>query len=146
MGIVNKLFGSLLGGSKPASRITIKDLSDELEKLKDGNSKYDFFGIVSAGVDCIYFVNEGDRFQIEFEAMEEDQVPYIKKLKEFADSNGFASSMTTYGNKSNYSSSDEAPVIRIETHTNTEATVEIAKKIQSMVFQNGDDIEYDVVP
>lgn len=145
MGIVNKLFGSLLGGSEPASRITIRDLSDELEKLKDGNSKHDFFGIVSAGVDCIYFVSEGGRFQIEFEAMGEDQLPYIAKLKEFADSNGFASSMTTYGNKSSNNSS-EAPVIRIETDSDTETTVEIAKKIQSTIFHNSDDTEYDVVP
>ncbi len=78
--------------------------------------------------------------------MAEDQIPYIAKLKEFADSNGFASSTTTYGNKSRNVSTEDAPVIRIETNSDTKTTVEIARKIQNTIFHNNDDTEYDVVP
>lgn len=146
MGIINRIFGSLLGGDTRASQITMAELSTELTKLKEGMREFDFFGIVADGVDCLYFVSEGDIFHIEFEAMEEDQIPYIARLKEFAVSNGYSSSMTTYGNTPNYDSTEDAPVIRIETNSDVETTVEIAKKIQNTIFHNTDDTEYGVVP
>ncbi len=146
MGIINRIFGSLLGGDTRASKITMAELSTELTKLREGKREFDFFGIVADGLDCIYFVSEGNLFQIEFEAMEEGQIPYIAKLKEFADSNGFASSMTTYGNKPNYNSTEDAPVRRIETNSDVNTTVDLARKIQNTIFYNTDDTEYGVVP
>lgn len=137
------MFGETTG---QASAITIGKLSDELERLQEGKTEFDFFGITSNGIDCIYFVRDGENFQIEFEAMSENQVPYIEKLKEFASLNSLTTSMTTYGNKPHYFSDVDAPVIRLETNSDTEKTVEFARSIQNNLFGNGDATEYDIVP
>ena len=39
-----------------AARITIDKLPDVLRNVQAGNTDYDFIGICSNGVDCIYFV------------------------------------------------------------------------------------------
>src|SRR5690606_21498923 len=67
-----------------AKKIKINQLNEELKLLKEGKTEYDFIGITSNGIDCIYFIKENDVFQIEFEAMIEKQISYIEKLKDFA--------------------------------------------------------------
>lgn len=129
-----------------AKQITISKLQEELQKLKDGKTEYDFIGITSNGIDCIYFVKEGDKFQIEFEAMSEEQIPFIVILNEFAGSNGFKSIMTSYGNKPSYSSTENAPVIRILTNSNLLKSAEIGETIQKTIFKNTAKTVYDVVP
>ncbi len=49
-----------------AKQITITQLAKELELLRAGKTEFDFIGITSNGVDCIYFINNKDRFNIEF--------------------------------------------------------------------------------
>ena len=51
-----------------AARVTVDKLPDVLRKVQAGNSDYDFIGICSNGVDCIYFVLEDGKFHIDFEA------------------------------------------------------------------------------
>lgn len=146
MGILNRIFGSFGGRTKIARRVTLNDLSGELEKLKSGNTEFDFLGITSYGTDCIYFVQAGEKFNIEYEAMTEEQLPYIEKLKTFGDVNGFESSMSSYGNKPHFESNEDAPVIVIRTDSDTIKTVEIATSIQNTIFNNNEWTEYDVVP
>lgn len=67
-----------------AARITIDKLPDVLRNVQAGNTDYDFIGICSNGVDCIYFVLENGKFYIDFEAMGKEQLPYIDTLKQFA--------------------------------------------------------------
>ena len=43
-----------------AARITIDKLPDVLRNVQAGNTDYDFIGICSNGVDCIYFVSYPD--------------------------------------------------------------------------------------
>lgn len=128
-----------------AKQIKITGLKEELNHLKQGKTEYDFIGITSNGIDCIYFMNDGDKFQIEFEAMTESQIPFIDKLKAFASQNGYESEMTTYGNKPQYNS-PQAPVLKIRTNSNLEESVAIGQEIQRDVFGNGEHTVYEVVP
>ena len=129
-----------------AEKIKIDGLGKALTKLKDGQPEFPFLGITSNGVDCIYFVPENGHFDVEFEAMASNQVPYIAKLKSFADSNKFESFMTTYDNKPNYESDKSAPVIHIETKASLEETARLGERIQGEIFKNDKDTIYEVVP
>ena len=160
MGILSNIFGKITrkrnkssdGGTKSsagffsAKRITITQLEGELELLRKGKTEFDFFGIHSNGVDCIYFTKVDDKFNIEFEAMHEDQIPFIEKLKEYARSKGFQHSVTTYGNRPHYDSVKDAPVVRLETKTNLKETAKIGSDMENVIFGNNDETEYEVVP
>ncbi len=128
-----------------AKQIRLTELNAELKLLEQHKTEFDFIGITSNGTDCIYFVKDSNKFQIEFEAMGKDQIPFIDKLKTFSVQNGYETQMTTYGNKPQYNS-PEAPVLRILTNSDLEETSAIARKIQRDIFNNGDDTKYDVVP
>ncbi len=128
-----------------AKQIEIAQLGGELKLLEKNKTEFDFIGITSNGIDCIYFVKDSGKFQIEFEAMTNQQIPYIDKLKTFATQNGFEIKMTTYGNKPQYDAK-EAPVLKIITNSNLEKTAEIGQKIQKDIFNNQAETKYDVIP
>jgi hypothetical protein len=128
-----------------AKSIEIAQLGAELKLLEQNKTEFEFIGITSNGIDCIYFVKDSGKFQIEFEAMLAQQIPYIEKLKIFAAQNEFEIQITTYGNKPQYDAK-EASVLRIITNTNLEKTAEIGQKIQKEVFSNQAETMYDVVP
>jgi len=117
-----------------------------LTKLQNGQSEFDFVGITSNGIDCIYFMPEKDRFNIDFEVVAKDQLPYVDKLKVFAEANKFKTSVTTYGNKPNFQSGKPAPVIHLKTNSSVEEVAKLAEKIQSEVFRNNRDTVYEIVP
>ena len=129
-----------------AKRIIISDLPTALNQLKNGKTEYNFIGITSNGVDCIYFVFENEKFNIEFEAMTEKQIPFINELKTFAASKGFHILMTTYNNKPKYISSEPAPVVRIETNSTIDEIYKIGSDIQIQIFKNNSETVYDIVP
>lgn len=129
-----------------AERIKINGLQNALIKLQNGKTEYQFIGITSNGIDCIYFVYENGKFNLEFEAMGADQLPYIDKLKDFATSNSFKCIMTTYNNKPLYKSDKPAPVLRIETNSTLDDIARIGERIQSEIFKNNNETVYDVVP
>ena len=128
-----------------AKLIQITQLDEELKLLEQNKTEFDFIGITSNGIDCIYFVKDNDKFQIEFEAMTEQQIPYIDKLKTFATQNGFEVQMTTYGNKPKYNA-EEATVLKIVTNSNLKNTAEIGNKIQKEIFGNKTETKFEVVP
>jgi hypothetical protein len=128
-----------------AKQIEIAQLNGELKLLEQNKTEFDFIGITSNGIDCIYFVRDNGKFQIEFEAMTSNQIPYIDKLKTFANQNGLEIQMTTYGNKPYYDAK-EAPVLKIIINSNLEKTAEIGQKIQKEIFNNKAETKYDVVP
>ena len=129
-----------------AEQIKIGQLRNALEKLKNGKTEFDFIGITSNGVDCIYFIYENEKFDIDFEAMTAEQIPYIEKLKRFADDNSYKTEMTVYGNKRNDKPTETAPVIHIETNLNIDDVSVLGTKIQNEVFGNNQETVYDVVP
>jgi hypothetical protein len=129
-----------------AEQIKIDGLMGALTKLQNGQTEYQFIGITSNGVDCIFFVYENGIFNLEFEAMGKDQLPFIDKLAEFSKSNNFKNLMTTYNNQPNYQSDKPAPVLRIETNATIDEVTRLGAKIQSEIFLNDDKTVYDVVP
>lgn len=154
MGLLNGILLLLGCGNKSnktessfqkAKKIEIVELISELKLLEQNKTEFNFIGITSNGIDCIYFVKDSDKFQIEFEAIVENQIPYIEKLKIFAVQNDYEIQMTTYGNKSQYNSL-EAPVLKILTNSNIEKISEIGEKIQKDIFKNQRFTKYEVVP
>jgi hypothetical protein len=129
-----------------AERIKIDGLRNALTKLKNGQTEYKFIGITSNGIDCIYFMYENGIFNIEFEAMLENQLPYIEKLKDFANSNKFKNFMKTYNNTPKYNSDKPAPVLRIETNSSLDSATELGEKIEREIFGNNKETVYEVVP
>jgi hypothetical protein len=147
MGILSTILALLgCGNAQVAKQITIDKLPEELIRLKDGKTEFDFFGITSNGTDCIYFIKDGGKFQIEFEAMIKPQVQYIDILKQFAIDNSFKITETTYGNQPQYESNETAPVLRINTNSDLTKTAEIGKIIEQTIFSNNNTTLYDVVP
>ena len=150
MGILNSILGAF--GSKNnktsliAKQITIDQLDKELDLLSAGKTEFDYIGITSNGDDCIYFIKINDKYNIEFEAMAETQIPFMEKLKEYANIKGFQFRMTTYGNKPHYHSVKEAPVLQIETNSDIAETVKIGEEIETRIFGNHSETKYDVVP
>ena len=139
------LFG-IAGCAVQAERITLAQLPETLDKLVQGKMEYNFFGITSNRVDCIYFAEEKGYINIEFEAMIKEQIQYIAKLKSFANERGYSVSETTYGNKPQYKSDSDAPVIVIKTHANVADAAKIGVSITKEIFGNNDSTVFDVVP
>ena len=129
-----------------AEQIKITDLKSVLTRLQNRQLEFDFFGIHSNGIDCIYFVTDSNYYAIEFEVMTDDQKPWIDKLQAFAQLNGYRTSMTTYNNQPHYKSAEPAPVLRIETKSNLDQTASIGQNIMTQVFGNNEQTTYEIVP
>lgn len=129
-----------------AKRIKIVELKSQLKRLEENQTEFEFIGITSNGKDCIYFTYEDGKFNIEYEAIIEDQIQFLEKLKEFAKSNNYETQITTYNNKAQYKSDKPAPVLRIETKSNIDKVAEIGQNIQHQIFKNNLETVYDVVP
>jgi hypothetical protein len=127
-------------------RIKISGLKSALTKLNNGQTEFNFIGITSNGIDCIYFINEKGNFNIEFEAMVEEQIPFIEKFKGYAISKNYKFVMTTYKNKPKYKSNGPALVIRIETNSSLDEITMIGTDIEKDIFKNNIEIVYDIVP
>ncbi|GAB0155496.1 hypothetical protein CHRYSEOSP005_07570 [Chryseobacterium sp. Alg-005] len=67
----------------------IKDLYEHLVLLSQNKTEFEFIGINSKGDDCIYFSKEGQNYNIEYEAVEKNQLPYFEKIKSFAFRNNY---------------------------------------------------------
>ena len=133
-------------GIPVAESITISDLPGQLTRLVNGETEFEFIGIHSNGTDCIYLVYENNAFNIDYEAMAEDQIPFIKRLKDYAETKQIKTAMTTYGNDPHYEVAGAAPVLQLKTNADLNGAVEIARDIQASVFNNTDDTLYEVVP
>ena len=129
-----------------AKQITISELGHELKLLAENKTEFNFFGITSNGIDCIYFVKNHNNFDIEFEAITSEQIPYLEKLNIFGKEEQYNVLHSSYGNKPHYPSDKSAPVIRLETNSDINNTIKIATKIQSDIFNNNNETKYEVVP
>lgn len=143
---IKKFLSNSLPVVETAERIKIDELQKALEKLQNEQTEFDFIGITSNGIDCIYFTKGNDRFNLEFEVIAAEQLPYIDKLKDFAVSNNYKSELITYNNQPDYKSDKPAPVIRIETNLPLLEMASFGERIQSEIFENNQETIYDVVP
>lgn len=129
-----------------AKQINLAELEVVMTQLLDGKMEFDFFGITSDGVDCIYFANNNGKINIEFEVMTNGQKPYVQKITSFANKNNYSLVKTTYGNKPHYSELTEAPVYRLELNTDKYKATEIGTEIMIKVFNKNRTTKFDVVP
>lgn len=120
-----------------AKQIQIYQLPKELKLFLENKTDFDFIGIYSKGYDCIYFTKNGDHLNIEYEAVEESQISYYEKMKQFAFQNNFKIEEETNKN---------VPYLKINTNTSLNETFRLAKEIQHTIFGNSDDTKYDIVP
>ena len=130
-----------------AAQITMDKLPNVLKNVQAGRTEYDFTGICSNGIDCIYFMQDNGKFYIDFEAMTKDQLPYLDKLKQFAKEYNYPTLETTYSNTPiDYDHLKYAPVLSIKINADADSIVQIGKLIEQTVFLNSDKTVYDIVP
>ena len=126
--------------------IKIDGLKEELNGVFKGADVYEFIGITSNGIDCLYFPYKDGKFSIEFEVLTNEQKPFVNQLKAFAQKRGIATTMITYNKKPYYKTTETNNVIRIEANTSIENIAIIAKEIELKIFGNDNKTIYDVVP
>lgn len=125
----------------------ISQLKDLLIRVQNGKTEFDFAGITSNGIDCIYFMRRGDgKFDIDFEAMVEPQLASLQTLEQFAKKNNLHTSTTTYGNEPKYKSDKPAPVLHFELGATIEEASTLGERIEREVFKNNADTIYEIVP
>jgi hypothetical protein len=129
-----------------AKQIQLSELESVMTQLLYGKLEYDFFGITSDGVDCIYFANNNGKINIEFEVMTNDQKPYVEKITSFANRNNYNLIKTTYGNKPHYSELKEAPVYKLELNADKHKATKIGTEIMTKIFNKNGMTKFDVVP
>lgn len=127
-------------------RIKMDGLEEELTEVFTGKDEFEFIGITSNGVDCLYFPYKDGKFNIDFEMLSGEQRAYLPKIKEFAQSKGLPYTMTTYRSKDYYKVDLAKNVIRIEANTDLKSIAQLAAAIESEVFHNNEKTVYDVIP
>lgn len=131
---------------KVAKQIQLNELESVMNQLLNGQLEFEFFGITSDGIDCIYFANSNGMINIEFEVMTNDQKPYVEKITSFANKNNYNLVKMTYGNKPHYSDLKEAPVYKLELNADKYKATEIGKEIMNKIFNKNGTTKFDVVP
>tara|TARA_B110000037_G_scaffold200714_1_gene241495 strand:+ start:167 stop:664 length:498 start_codon:yes stop_codon:yes gene_type:complete len=129
-----------------ASQIKFEELGGVIDNSIGNKLEYDFFGITSNGIDCIYFVMDGPVINIDFEIMIEEQLQYIERFKYYANRNDYQLKEITYGNKPKYGDSKEAPVYKMIINGDKTSAEEIGIEIQKEVFKNDNSTNFEIVP
>ncbi|MBD5199730.1 MAG: hypothetical protein HDS83_05000 [Bacteroidales bacterium] len=130
-----------------AEQITIDKLPSVLQRLKDGQMEFDFFGICSHPVACIYFMQENGKFYIDYEAIGANQLPYLDKISQYAKEQGYRIVDTTYGNTPiDFSQPSQAPVLSLRIDTDIDSIAKVGAQLMQTIFNNNDSTLYDIVP
>ena len=117
-----------------------------LQKLKNNQLKFNFFGLTSNGIDCLYFAFEGGKFLLEYEVMIETQKDVANNFKSWANKSGFNVITTTYNNQPKYSSTEPAPVYRVILSSNIDEAYEKGLSFYTNVFGYDKSKTFQVVP
>lgn len=129
-----------------AKQIQFEELESVMTQLLNGKLEYDFFGITSDGIDCIYFADNNGKINIEFEVMTNDQKFYAEKITSFAKKNNYNLIKTTYGNKPHYSELKEAPVYKLKLNADKHKATEIGIEVMKNIFNKNGMTKFDIVP
>lgn len=137
-----KNFGKNTGTEKRRDRFTAKqiqldELAEELQRVLDGKTDFNFIGINGNGYDILFFVKNDQNFDLEFRALKKIQLPYLELLEQFASKNNI-----------NFETEklDRIPYLNLKTNTSITETVHLAKRIQKEIFGNNDSTLYKVIP
>lgn len=84
-----KNFGKNTGKEKRRDRFTAKqiqleDLGEELNRVLEGKTDFNFIGITANEYDSLFFVRNDQNFDLEFRALKKIQLPYLELLEQFA--------------------------------------------------------------
>ena len=113
LAILAGIFGLTSAHASAQGFVAYQDTKSLLQKLENGKMPYNFFGLTSNGIDCLYFAYENGKFILEYEVMVEPQKKVASNFISWAKKSGFDVIATTYGNQPEYQSSSPAPVYRI---------------------------------
>ncbi|WP_313503238.1 hypothetical protein [Kaistella carnis] len=137
-----KNFGKNTGTEKRRDRFTAKkiqldELGEELQRVLDGKTDFNFIGITANGYNSLFFVRNDQNFNLEFRALKKIQLPYLELLEQFASKNNI-----------NFETEklDRIPYLNLKTNTSITETVHLAKRIQKEIFGNNDSTLYKVIP
>ena len=130
-----------------AEQITIDKLPSVLQRLKDGQMEFDFFGICSHPVACIYFMQENGKFYIDYEAIGANQLPYLDKIRQYAKEQGYPIVDTTYGNTPiDFTEPAHAPVISLRVDADIDSIAIVGARLMQTIFHNTATTPYEIVP
>ena len=137
-----KTFGRNTGTEKRRDRFTtmqiqFDELADELNRVLQGKTDFNFIGISANAYDTLFFVRNNQNFNIEFRALKKIQLPYLEPLEQFASKNDIKFETKTL---------DRIPYLSLKTNTSITETVNLAKRIQKELFGNTDSTIYKVIP
>lgn len=132
--------------SQETRQINLNELQSVINDLLENKLEYDFFGISSDGIDCIYFSNNKGKINIEFEVMTNEQKPYVEKFESFAKKNNYQITKTTYGVKPNYPELNEAPLYRIEMNADRWKATELGIEIMKTIFEKNETTNFTILP
>lgn len=137
-----KTLGTNSGKEKRRDRFTAKkiqldELGEELQRVLDGKTDFNFIGINGNGYDILFFVKNDQNFDLEFRALKKIQIPYLEIFEKFASKNIIKFETKTL---------DRIPYLSLKKNTSIPETVELAKCIQKEIFGNTDSTIYNIVP
>jgi hypothetical protein len=115
------------------------------ENLIQNKLETNYIGLASNSVDCLYFNNDKNRINIEFEVVEKEQLKYVEKLLDYAKNKGFKVIEVSYFNKTNYDKTKEAPVYQIISNLNANDTSIIAKEIYTQIFNCDNSTKFEMI-
>lgn len=139
--------GHFFGPAIAVPSLILVLLPSVLQRLMDGQMEYDFFGICSSPVACIYFMQEDGKFYIDYEAIGSDQLQYIDKIRQYAAEQGCRVVDTTHGNTPiDFSEPAQAPVLSLRVDTDIDSIANVGARLMQTIFQNTDTIPYEIVP
>ena len=126
--------------------IKLEDLDGLLEKLTQHKLDFEFVGIRTNSLDCIYFVHKNGKISIEYEVLEEEQLLIAKQLKTFAENKGSKVVQTTYGNKTHYDPEKVAPVFQYFSNLTIQEATDLGTDIMKTIFNKKIDDFFDIIP
>lgn len=120
-----------------AKEIQLDELAEELNRVLESKTDFNFIGITANGYDSLFFVRNDQNFNVEFRALKKIQLPYLEPLEEFASKNNIDFETEKL---------DRIPYLSLKTNTSITDTVHLAKRIQKEVFGNTDTTIFAVIP
>jgi hypothetical protein len=136
----------LTSGQVNAQFVAYQDIKPILQKLKNGEMPYGFFGLTSNGTDCLYFTYNNGIFSLEYEVIAEPQKQVAVNFMSWAKEHGLEVVTTTYGNKPEYHSFSAAPVYKIDLDSSIESAYQRGFSFFSNIFEYKESKSFEVVP
>ncbi len=124
---------------------TFSEFDSFFEKFIQHKFEIDYIGLQINAKNHLYFVNIKNKINIEFEILEKQQIALAQKLEDYATKRNFKILKTSYGNKTNYDNTIDAPVYQILCKLNAKNASIIAEEILRNVFNCNETTSFKIV-